>query len=877
MKVVLVLLVTLIATGSAFRPVRSALHLSRSPVCSREALRMELAPGSVLEDELYLVLATKGTRAFEAATPKTLTLKSIGEWEREVESVAGELAQLGDNAILLQVYTTVLRKAAVKVLDPLEIASFEIMAGAIVDCLLRNVGAVPLTDLVDEITQVHLDYIDGFREMIDDGGEDGYSQSGRMETLTYQFAGLVRRTYDRVARGMGAEYDQSSSTLEMRLNNWVSPVYARLQRRFVRFLASNVEEEVEALNSAAMDLMLNRMSVLIEPYPHPKYMLASSGVGAGADHAAGSSLDASYPPWSLAAQVIKLIRVSVGSLDILAIDAKVARAYQNGISERLRAVGRPLERMHTHLAGGGVGVVTDKEGVQVTAALNLAHSVVAAVFTSWHIRCNVVGIPDPTDPDGVRTIKEFIQPMLLWRAEHSEKAAAADPATADDNDGAPQVYGHLPIVNCLPKSMRAEADFTVSELALEHSPSPDQVTAALVGHSVRESAMEQFRSLITYNSNAEDWPTSRDAAFVTVMAAAVTDYLTAPVVVPEDGHEDRDEGDGSLARNFYENMIAMCALEEAMAVREPRRACGQGLSFGLRNALRVLQQQGPQHEGDQDHGLSVEQLAARVATAEKACSMVMRLSAGAGLGIRKRCLRDLVEGIVGEATASGYEILNADGTAAWAAEVLGLPSGAGARLVASLVEERFDRAVGALLMGTDGGDMARREGTVRDQLAQEYRADVAALVKDLGMSDDAAEVRVLFLAGVIFSQVVEMGLQEDVRSGLTRLVSLMQRTREIVHQPLLDGRVGVDGTPVLEVCITMCAARLGRKKLVNVLNMIDAAKASLRGGGGGPQGIWTSGLSDAEKGALGAGNNDELVAYLELVQRGFLTAFSKRN
>jgi hypothetical protein len=105
----------------------------------------------------------------------------------------------------------------------------------------------------------------------------------------------------------------------------------------------------------------------------------------------------------------------------------------------------------------------------------------------------------------------------------------------------------------------------------------------------------------------------------------------------------------------------------------------------------------------------------------------------------------------------------------------------------------------------------------------------------------------------------------------------MQRTREIVHHPLLDERVGAEGPPVLDVCIAMCAARLGRKNLMNVLNMIDAIKASLRGDGGRSQNTWTSDLSDAEKLALGATNNNELISYLELVQRGFLSAFSKRN
>ena len=208
---------------------------------------------NILEDEMYLLLATKGTSAFEAAVPRRLTLEAVQLWEKEVDGVASDITKISDNTLLLELYSTILKKVSVKLLDPLEVASFEIMSGAIVDSLLRNVGLVPITELVDEITQVHLNYID---DVFRDGVAGATDQE---EALVYQFAGLARRTYDRIARGMGAQYDQSSSTLELRLNNWVSPVYARLQRRFVRFLASNVEEKVEELNAASVDLLLERL------------------------------------------------------------------------------------------------------------------------------------------------------------------------------------------------------------------------------------------------------------------------------------------------------------------------------------------------------------------------------------------------------------------------------------------------------------------------------------------------------------------------------------------------------------------------------------------------------------------------------------------
>ena len=73
---------------------------------------------------------------------------------------------------------------------------------------------------------------------------DMYEQNELQELLVYQFAGLTRRAYLELSKALGNEFDTSAGVQDLRLNSWVSPVYARLQRRFIRFLASNVEDKV---------------------------------------------------------------------------------------------------------------------------------------------------------------------------------------------------------------------------------------------------------------------------------------------------------------------------------------------------------------------------------------------------------------------------------------------------------------------------------------------------------------------------------------------------------------------------------------------------------------------------------------------------------
>ena len=117
---------------------------------------------------------------------------------------------------------------------------------------------------------------------------------------------------------------------EMRISSWVTPVYARLQRRFVRFLANAAEEKEEEINAEAFQRLLSRIKFDV----YPRYSLSgvsiprptserpsstytesdlngsnpSSATGDSTGNVVMSSVDLEYyPAWELANFVTKVI------------------------------------------------------------------------------------------------------------------------------------------------------------------------------------------------------------------------------------------------------------------------------------------------------------------------------------------------------------------------------------------------------------------------------------------------------------------------------------------------------------------------------------------------------------------------------------------
>lgn len=128
----------------------------------------------LLDNQMIFSLSNLGDEAFDYSSEKLLTAESLLVWEKHVDSLAAELNQLTNKPILLAVYASILKKAAIKELDPLQMATFQLFSNSIMDALVKlHPPTEAITSLIDEVTDVHLDFVDKFQPMIDDGGDDG--------------------------------------------------------------------------------------------------------------------------------------------------------------------------------------------------------------------------------------------------------------------------------------------------------------------------------------------------------------------------------------------------------------------------------------------------------------------------------------------------------------------------------------------------------------------------------------------------------------------------------------------------------------------------------------------------------------------------------
>lgn len=324
-------------------------------------------------------------------------------------------------------------------------------------------------------------------------------ESATQETLCYQLAGLLQRVYGRVSRSLGADFDSSAATQEMRVSNWISPVYARLQRRFVRFASASVEEKVEEIFSNAFDQLIDKLSMEISP----RYLLSGpldsavyetssndsssdGNVEASDDSLSSSSNIAPYPPMDVAALIIKILRNSVSCcMDINSLESRALRGMRSYIASEMKPLGKPLEQVYNSRRA----FLSEKESRLVEQMLNLGHSSLAAVFVQWQIRYTLVGTPEATEPGMPKKfLKDFLRPVQL---------------------GSPKL-----VLNGIPKELRDECGFKVDEVADRLKPTDRLRAAALLSHAVRESAAQEFRALIAYDSSLDDMPTSRDAVYI---------------------------------------------------------------------------------------------------------------------------------------------------------------------------------------------------------------------------------------------------------------------------------------------------------------------------------------------------------------------------
>ena len=198
-----------------------------------------------------------------------------------------------------------------------------------------------------------------------------------------------------------------------------------------------------------------------------------------------------------------------------------------------------------------------------------------------------------------------------------------------------------PILSCFLlcyQSLRTDVGFLVEETASRLKPTPALEAAAWMAHAVREGACSDFRSLVTYNVDQDQWPENRDAVYIVVLTAVLTDALTSL-------------GERIDMTTLLENVIALAALEETLGVREPRLACAKGYQAALRNAALQLAKQQSNEKGS---GLGAIAVSERVKEVERVLGMTLRLEEGVGKRVRVAAFKDSINVILAAASAGNF-------------------------------------------------------------------------------------------------------------------------------------------------------------------------------------------------------------------------------
>ena len=172
-------------------------------------------------------------------------------------------------------------------------------------------------------------------------------------------------------------------------------------------------------------------------------------------------------------------------MDINSLESRALRGMRSFIANEMKPLGKPLEQVYNSRRA----FLNEKEFRLVEQMLNLGHSSLAAVFVQWQIRYTLVGTPEATEPGMPKKfLKDFLRPVQLGSSKL--------------------------VLNGIPKELRDECGFKVDEVADRLKPTDRLRAVALLSHAVRESAAQEFRALIAYDSSLDDMPTSRDAVYI---------------------------------------------------------------------------------------------------------------------------------------------------------------------------------------------------------------------------------------------------------------------------------------------------------------------------------------------------------------------------
>lgn len=568
--------------------------------------------------------------------------------------------------------------------------------------------------------------------------------------------------YERLSVSLGADFDNAAATQELRVTNWVSPVYARLQRRFVRFLSSNVDEKTEEMNDASFNRLLERVPLKI----NPRYQLSGPLDTAVYSEVTENSEGRVYPPWDLTDFYMKILRNTVQCINPLTLEARVVTQLRNDLSSRMRSLSKHLERIYEE----SPTFLPEKDLKRVEEMLNIGQESVAAVLTIWQIRYNVVG----TEGKNGERLKDFIMPASI-RGKNTKAA-----------------------YECIPVSSRGFVKADVDAVSSRLSPSPELLAAAVLSYALRETAGEDLRALVTYNSDSYDWPSSRDAVYVAVLSSVLVEALASPT---QFNH-----------MWLYENLVAMAALEETVGVREPRSSCIEGFENALVTVAMQLLQNKAAIPADMN---------SRVMEVEKALGMVLRFPEDQGIKSRTKAFKQTINKIISssERQTGSSGMKEVEKEYEWISKMMLLDPQQAKNYIMPMRQSKFDKTAGQLLLNSDV--VVSVPGL--DRIFNEQMQTLAA---DLMIPTDEANERIGYIAGAVFESLIETAIQEHRRMNTPKFDAIMKRACKLFQHPLLLSLPPkqADSPSLQEIGMTMVIARLGTSAIMELVRILEETK-----------------------------------------------------
>ena len=359
--------------------------------------------------------------------------------------------------------------------------------------------------------------------------------------------------------------------------------------------------------------------------------------------------------------------------------------------------------------------------------------------------------------------------------------------------------------------------------------------------------MDEFRAIITYNSNSDEWPDSRDNVFIAVLSTYIYNLLLSPNLDKDNNNE------------VFENMIALAALDESIGVREPRAAVTKAFITGLQAAVTTTfatsHPAANNNDNSKSSSITSEEFQSRVDFIEFMLSISLRLPEKIGPKCRQMAFEQFVQSYINPIKTQGqnsesydnYDNDNDINASVFqgiekvypqVATALSIDLQKAKAYVTPLGISMFDKIIGSMLMNAD-------IAVSMPELGEILQTQLTDFASGISLPKDQADGRILYIAAAVIQSFLETALEENRRMNMNNVDSILIKCFYVCEHPLIrllsNSELNEKTTTLRDVkntAIKMTSKRLGPQLFIELARLVEATRQRVlveSGGAGGSQ------------------------------------------